>query len=500
MLLLSDPKYNNGVCPILFIDRNRVVGSDGNQDGLYNGMYLLQHNLLHAGLPVYFNGFDLKTYTILGSTASVREKLNRVLSRTAVPNTIEYYRIYADKETFPSFHGMFNESFKRVEDETKTFFDKMCDDANAREREYFRDIPLHVEIYYNPETLTVFEFVSRQDHRQLSDVYLILGMLPVFFPSLKEKLEPKEEDYFKTLIRRSQIKRITNNIAEKAFRNIVNLPKYVKAMEDVRLKNIMDSMLQARIREAQTELSNISNNITRMLQDYEEQLNRQQAAQHQLLYVEESLEETRESLRSLLDMKCVHNISSINDNSALCLDIRVPVDNYNPHEAELILNNYTTNADVIKLLKEIFVEQKYVMYFAHTFIAKPGSQTWSRASISINRLDEIQAMCNPHLYNFSCYGSYQPILQKAHQQKDFNVFASTAAVCTANLNFADSAVFNWFVRACNSSEFYNIKCIEDEDKKLWSIKEIMDGHNKIEIEDLNETVEPEELDINEEFI
>lgn len=506
MLLVSDYKYN-GICPQLVIDRNYVRDTSThaqaperlrNTNRHWSRVYLAQHNLLQIAMPIHFNGFNLKTYSILGDTEHVRDRLNTTLRAADESKTICYYRVYVQEEYFPSFAGMFSEAYKKIDGELKTFFDKMCADANSREENHFDGVPLKVDIYYNQETLTIYEFVTRQDYRQMSDVFLILGVMPIIFPSLKEKLEDVEEDYFKTLVRRSQIKRINNSIVEEAFSKITALPKYIKAMEDVRINNVMEGIVNARVREAQQTLEKINRDIQNALSNYEEQLNKQQIAQHQLLYIEDSLEETKENLRSLLDMKCIQNITTDNYGS-LVLCIRVPVDNYNPEEADIVLSRRDDGSKVIKILKDIFVEQIYTIYFAHNFKVTPGSSVFQRQNIYTTELLKVKAMCNPHLHNFSCYGSYLPVLQKAHQQKDFGIFATTAAVCTANLNFADSAVINWFISILHSDrDYYNIKCIEDDNGELWSFKELIDGYDKIEIEDLSE--EPQELDIIDDFI
>ncbi len=494
MLILNRQEFNN-IIPRIVIDKNFITDSEGNTGALWNAGYLSFIHLHHAALPIHFNDLELKLYTTIGNIDEVKAKVQQLIEAPAPEKTITYHRVYASEDDFDTISELFEEAgtYSTLDDTLLPFFNKMCDDANDREQEHFNGVDLAVKIYYDPSSLEVFELVTRQDFRQMSDVFLILGVLPILFPTLKEKLSPAEEDYFKTLVRRSQIKRINNAIAEKAFEAIVTLEKYKKVMEDVRLKNIMNNILNARIREAQSILNQINDELNYALQDYESKLTAKQDAQRQLLYVEDSLEETKENLESLLDMKCVHNIDTDGSN-ALLLDIRVPVDNYNPEEAKIILENHGSGAGVLDVLLDIFVEQKYTLYFAHTFKISPGRQAWERTGISPSKLVSLKAMSNPHLKGYNCYGTYQPLLQRAHHEKDFRVFASVAATCVANLNFSDSAVMNTFINALeNDSAYYNIKCIEDDNGDMWSFKEIQEGHNLVDIENLEEP--EEELEI-----
>lgn len=500
MLILDRQEFSN-VNPRLMIDRNFITDAEGNAGRHWHLGYMGSVDLRHAALPIHFNGLELKSYTTLGNIDEVKAKVQRLIEAPAPNETITYHRVYISEDSFDTISELFEEAqaYSTLDDTLLPFFNKMCDDANAREQAYFAmaGVSLAVKIYYDPSSLEIFELITRPDNRQMSDVFLILGVLPILFPTFKEKLNPTEEAYFKTLVRRSQIKRINNAIAEKAFEAIATLEKYRKAMEDVRLKNVMNSILNARIREAQNRLNRISNEIAYALQDYESKLAAQQEARHQLLYVEDSLEETKENLASLLDMECVHDITT-DGTDALLLDIRVPVDNYNPEEAKIILQNHESGANVLDVLLDIFVEQKYTLYFAHTFKISPGRAAWERAGISTAKLVSLQAMSNPHLNNYSCYGTYLPLLQKAHYEKDFRVFASVAATCVSNLNFSDSTVMNSFIGMLeNEASFNTIKCIEDDNGDMWSFREIQEGHNLIDIENLEE---PEEIEINDDFI
>ena len=106
-------------------------------------------------------------------------------------------------------------------------------------------------------------------------------------------------------------------------------------------------------------------------------------------------------------------------------------------------------------------------------------------------------MFNPHIQYYSCLGDYLPQIIEAHAKKDLVLFNNLAIASTRSINFRDGAVMNrWLdtlsnnhMENYNSIDLYDIKCLEDEDHNLHSIRELyMSEAREVELHDAGEEI------------
>ena len=75
----------------------------------------------------------------------------------------------------------------------------------------------------------------------------------------------QEIEYFKTLVNRSQVKRISNVKATDAFNTMCNSQKYEDLIMSVRLQSTITNVVQGRVRQARDKVSFLSNEAAVLL-------------------------------------------------------------------------------------------------------------------------------------------------------------------------------------------------------------------------------------------
>lgn len=449
--------------------------------------------------PVIVNGFKYKTETLHGGNPDIERELRNYKTKTRKPNTISYVRAFIDTQQFEHFENIL------VEQGAKRFINlprrgdlsyvkKVCQDTNERNT----TTDFKFSLAYDADNLIVYELITQQDLEQASDVFLTIGLLPIFFPTLKEKLDELELIYFKELVRRSQLKRINNADITAKFKDMIESKKYKESIEDVRLKRLLEHMVEFRKTTFETKLTELDYKIRDILYSYDRLLNEKEEVNKNLAYVNTYYEDAKESLTEVLNIKSVVHIEP-KASSSMALVIKTPIEHYNPEEAEVILNGFYEQAELnsrlYELLRDIFVHQKYKLNVMFKFIMHATERDWqSHESLSLESYKEYEAFNNPHLQNYRCYGSYAVPLRQAHISMQHAIYATVATACLSNINFADAPVIRRFINDLKNNDWQQIKAIEDKEGNTWSIKELLDGHNEIEIE-VVDTLEEEDFEI-----
>lgn len=165
------------------------------------------------------------------------------------------------------------------------------------------------------------------------------------------------------------------------------------------------------------------------------------------------------------------------DNSThLLVDTLVPVTNYNLDEACSVLTR--TNTALCRAedrpaykaaLKEIFIEQKYLLYFDTTIKINLTSLANGVDAITAR---SIHGTGNPHLTEYHCFGGHVSYICKALADLDLQGALVNILASLSNVNFLDSTVMS-ALRAMlldNASSF-KVKAISGEEYTMKTLME-----------------------------
>ena len=332
------------------------------------------------------------------------------------------------------------------------------------------------------------------DQNQASDYFLTLGLVPVLFPDWKERFNELELEYFKVLVNRSQVKRISNVKPVEAFDNLVASNKYNNLLTTMKLKAAIENIVANRISNARRVLQDSDARATSLLQQYQNVKAEYYKANDTLSNLEKNREDAIEELNAAINMEGVVNAQQY-DASMLRITFCAPATFFNTDEAELVVNNMP-DIWVKQLFNDVFVEQKYKLMLVSEFYFsfEEGRRFREPGAVDTNILAKYNAMYNPHTYFFSCLGDYKPQLVDAQAKQDLLIFNNLALASTKSINFRDGAVINRWRETLKSystngnymsNTIMNIKCLVDEEGNRHSFNDIyFQPATELEVEEL----------------
>ena len=277
------------------------------------------------------------------------------------------------------------------------------------------------------------------------------------------------------------LKSFANPTAEETFDLLLkqyDLKLLYKEAEDAALERMLQSIQRTimntttrRINDLNNSIENTINNLKRYYND----LHTQQLAYNNMTEV---FAEQYSSLKEF----CSHNkmITSIrisaDDSTRLLIDTLVPVTNYNLDEARSVLARADTalckggDRPAYKAaLKEIFVEQKYLLYFTTTININLISLANGVDAISAR---SIHRAGNPHLTEYHCFGGHVSYICKALADIDLQGALVNILASLSNINFLDSTVMSTLrsMLLDNASNF-KVKAISGEEYTMKTLME-----------------------------
>lgn len=333
-----------------------------------------------------------------------------------------------------------------INDNIDTLFKKAMEDT--KDREALTDIEnIGVRIYHDNTHNFLIEVVNVDDRWQASDYFLTLGIMPLLFEEVRDKFNEEELDYCKTLVRRSQIKRIRNVDAENYYMQMSRSRKYQDAMQDFRLKTQLEGILRQRRRIFETRLNDAISRKDALLQQYQDVLRIMETATAQLGKLEDDKSFTEE-IEMVAKMECMREFDL--RGSAIVMSIVTPLEYYDPELLELNLernperyNSILTN----RFFKDVFIDEKYSYYVGNQFLFRLDEervQLPGNLNYNINTTEQ-HCLYNPHIQYYRCYGSNEVQIIQAHAEKDLIGYVNALISSLKNINFADSAVFGrWY--------------------------------------------------------
>lgn len=475
------------------IDSNIPIGRSQFPSG-----YVYGSNIGSALLPLLFNDIPYRTTTLVKSQG---------IEDTLILNTLDnlydslddkellYVRVYADKTSVGVLHNLIDKDrFVSPSDTIKSLYNKCLDQTLAREGVTSENT---IQIVKSRTKHMIITFTSYKDRAQESDFYLTLGLIPILFEDYKQKFNETEIEFFKVLVNRSQVKRIANVKATEAFNNLLNGEKYLKRFNKIKTEAVIIQLVNNRISEAENKVTDSIRHAEHCLNEYHTCKKRYFEAQDFLNTVRNNKDEYVNELTDALNMDNIVKVDI--SRGVLEIYFRTPADFYNQDEAEIIINNRTSGW-LNKFFTEVFIEQKYKLNILTKFVfnynISNDNDTFVKPSnLSYSVLNQYNAMFNPHIQYYSCLGDYLPQLIEAHAKKDLVMFNNLAIASTRSINFRDGAVMNRWLDTLsnnhmdnyNSIDLYDIKCLEDEDHNLHSIRELyMSEAPEVELHDAGE--------------
>ena len=321
------------------------------------------------------------------------------------------------------------------------------------------------------------------DTNQASQFYLAYGLIPVIFKDVNDKLNETELEFFKTLVNRSQVKRIANVTALENFDKIVGLikTKYKDIVQQTKLKLIVTSIVESNIRRARNSVTKTIAESETALKKYEELRVQYYKAQDLLNNLTNRQEETMTEITTAISMKEIYNVEV--NNNYLVLYIKAALQYINTEEAELVINNMS-DCFAKTFLTDIFLDQKYKLMVLSKFIYPFDGGSADLVTVTTpSNMEQADAIINPHIFFYNCLGDYVAELKNARAKQDLLIFSNLAIASTKSLNFRDGAVINrfrdWLNNLADDSQYgydaeriRNAKCLIDAEGNAHSIKEI----------------------------
>ena len=477
---LSDILYGNNY----YRAYETVLNRNYSGPSVINGMdYISQQQVGDIHLPLIMNGFNYMTQTIGldyedgHNQEDYIKMLNRNLKDTDIAVDIVYTndmnkakKAISDLELYKiatpdAIQALFNKCTKQIEI------------RNGLEETHESTLYVHKTSKQLVIVTDIF------DTNQASQFYLAYGLIPVIFKDVNDKLNETELEFFKTLVNRSQVKRIANVTALENFDKIVGLikTKYKDIVQQTKLKLIVTSIVESNIRRARNSVTKTIAESETALKKYEELRVQYYKAQDLLNNLTNRQEETMTEITTAISMKEIYDVEV--NNNYLVLYIKAALQYINTEEAELVINNMS-DCFAKTFLTDIFLDQKYKLMVLSKFIYPFDGGSADLVTVTTpSNMEQADAIINPHIFFYNCLGDYVAELKNARAKQDLLIFSNLAIASTKSLNFRDGAVINrfrdWLNNLADDSQYgydaeriRNAKCLIDAEGNAHSIKEI----------------------------
>ena len=425
-----------------YVDRNMYNGvSSFRQTRIYNT------NISQALLPLPINDIGIEQLSIVeGSTGDtdINGVLNQIASNLS-PRTLSIIKIYTE-HVDEMYEHLDSDLFVEPPSGVNDLYAKAMEQYGLREGIV---VTPKGKVKLSRVNHMIVVIVDSCDYNQASDIFLTIGLIPVFFKDFAEKFNEEELEYFKTLVRRSQVKRISNVNPTNMFNAILRTEKYVKVGEDILWNVTLDSIISNRLDNARRNVQSAGNSAQQALDNYARYKTEYFRAQDLLNNLENTKDDLRTEYKTALKLEGVVKAETSGD--IIQMLYCTPMDFYNEEEADIILNNRDDNEIGVMLLKDIYLKNKYKMHVLTT------------ASFNLERLDsyrsastptaalshQYNALFNPHIQFYQCFGDYKPEIIAAHSRGDLLMYNTLMIASTRSLNFRDGTVISRFIGTLN---------------------------------------------------
>ena len=446
--------------------------------------YVSSIHIYDAMLPLVMNEINLYQATAVWNPSVASEEAFKQIiqyfvehNQGAIENKVHLNKIYTP-DVDKALELLDPDLYINPKAGIQELYNKAMEQSKEREG-HTRDVRIAVKLSkVGKEVLIISNY---RDSNQMSDMFLTLGLIPVLFSELNHYFNEEEIDYFKSLVARSQVKRISNVKVTEKFNALQTLKKYQDKLITLKLATTIKSAIQRRISNAKYELTRAQDEADSYLSKYNNALSRYINAQKIVDDVEASEDKLFEEYKAALAYDNIVDVSA--NEASLGIVISTPVEYYNVDEVECFLKNIP-QGNFRDFIKDVFIDQKFKLYVIAKFlfnIQDRGGFTAPRA-LGGTQCKLFNSFYNPHYQYYGCLGDYKPELIKAHNEQDLLMFNNLAIAATKSFNFADGTVMNNFRATLNNyfhnpedysyAEYMTAKCLEAEDGTRYSLKDI----------------------------
>lgn len=469
---------------MLTLTNNRVY--DDSTDGLLTTFHRLQGatesinhlfmpriiEIYHALVPVKVNGFKMTqcSYAVRNTESAVYERVVEYLKKS--------YEILGNKEIDIEYiftedvegiaDSLDKDLFKNASSTIASLYNKCMMQAQLR---MGIDHDINIKVKQSKTKDMVVVILDTQDLQQASDIYLTIGLLPVFFEDFKQTLEEFELDYFKALVSRSQLKRVSNADVINNYNRLFTQDKYDNYYRLAKLKSGIVIMLDNKQNALREQEASCNSRAQNALDTYTRELNKYYGIQKELELFLNDRDSIMEEYFSALNVEGVVDASFTGDE--LKITFRAPYSFFNKDEIECYMNHLEEDDVVYKMFKDVFLDEKYKLMVEtiYYFNTKHPDNFRRPGQMNITRLNADNAWFNPHIEYYSCLGDYEPQLRQAHVKGDLLMFNNLAVASTKSINFRDGAVIGRFARDIReSAEYYINSSGQDMNRAYYLMK------------------------------
>lgn len=393
-------------------------------------------------------------------------------------------------------------------DAIQSLYNKCMTQVQLREG-LTRELHTQVKLFKGKHMLLLVSDFS--DVNQGSDIYLTIGLVPVLFKDWADKFNEEELNYFKELVRRSQVKRISNVKAEAVFLEAVSTKKYQDVFEEVKFKQTIERIVRGRIETARDTVGRAERQAADALQMYEQNRRAYYSASKILDNLEQTREDVTDEIKLALKSEGIVDVNT-QGYSAFTIMMRTPVTFFDVDEVECYLHNIDSTTWLYQFFTDVFIDQKYKLYFVgqYKFDFDEQHSFNPPGAFSTGFMSQYNGLFNPHTWFFQCLGDYKPRLAEAFAKKDLLMYVNIALASSKSVNFKDGAVMNrwkeWLLYMANNyrgdweqGNYADIKCLEDAEGNMFSLKEIYFEPVQVETAQETEAIAIEPHDIDEEY-
>jgi hypothetical protein len=489
--MLSLHQYNNRLMQnagsnYLYFDYNVF-----NQSRVSNIGGLRYKHIDHAMLPYLMNDIEViqqsymydHTYTEPEYLPSIIDNING--NAMSDDKALRILRVITTSEDMNTLSGALDQDlWTELPDAIKTLYNTCVSQVELREDYTYT---LEIRVFKSKFNHTILMLVNFSDYGQASEMFLTIGALPLIFEDYKAMMCEEELNYCSALVKRSQIKRISNVNATNYFNALTHCPKYVELLRTESTKYVIQNIVRTRLDVCQRDTARVSNDAEQYLRHYENALKEYYRLNKELQRLQEGKDDMLEEVKAAISIPAVYKVDTGRyDQYSIELTIKTPCSFYELDEVECVMNNVNEDTLFYKFLTDVFINQKYKLYFGHTFQYSFSTSANFNANniIDTDTLIQMDCMFNPHLYRFSCFGDYKPKIIQAMQQQDLTMFINWCIASLKSINFRDGAVINSWKGTFNDIEedwnngsgygrsLANIKCLQDEDGNFHSLAEL----------------------------
>lgn len=411
--------------------------------------YIRSKHVESALTPLAFNNIGVWHLTICGDTLNeIAPHIQSFKNEYASISNDRFgiLRIYTPQvdEVYNSLDpDLFSTPISAIQD----LYNKCMEQVRLREA-VGRTLTTKVKLVKGKRIVVLISNYS--DDTQASDLFLTLGLFPVFNQDIKDRFNEEELEYFKVLVNRSQVKRISNVKATEAFQAAVHTNKYAEVLKEIQMNQAIESIVNNNINAARSTVTNAENNAERLLRDYQELKQQFFRATEELQRLTENKEAAIEEIKSALKIDGIQRVDI--ESNTLAITFVTPVSFFNVDEVECVVNRMRDDW-VKQLFTDVFLEQKYKLNIYSRYLYQLGNRNqrfMPPSAVPFEYLIQHKAMYNPHTHFFQCLGDYRPQLIDAEAKQDLLLFNNIALASTRSINFRDGTVINRWIEDLRS--------------------------------------------------